>query len=78
MLDYKIGGNNDIYKNEYTEEYIWIKQLYQIGWTSLKKIKKFLKKKTLFLSRNGKYWRIEETSDTFIIIGSLIYLLMNV
>ncbi len=55
MLDYKIGGNNDIYKNEYTEEYIWIKQLYQIGWTSLKKIKKFLKKKTLFLSRNGKY-----------------------
>ena len=37
MLDYRTGGNNDIYKNEYAGEYIWTKELNQIGWTSLKK-----------------------------------------
>ena len=31
MLDYRTGGNNDIYKNEYAGEYIWTKQLNQIG-----------------------------------------------
>ena len=37
MLDYRTGGNNDIYKNEYAGEYVWTKQLNQIGWTTLKK-----------------------------------------
>ena len=35
MLDYRTGGKEDIYKNEYAGEYIWTKENNVFGWEKL-------------------------------------------
>ena len=72
MLDYRTGGNNDIYKNEYAGEYIWTKQLNQIGWTSLKKDQEIPEKEMLYYSpAMASVEELKGLPDTFIIVGSL-------
>ena len=72
MLDYRTGGNNDIYKNEYAGEYIWTKELNQIGWTSLKKDQIIPEKEMLYYSpAMASVEELKGLPDTFIIVGGL-------
>jgi acetyl esterase/lipase len=72
MLDYRTGGNNDIYKNEYAGEYIWTKELNQIGWTSLKKDQIIPEKEMLYYSpAMASVEELKGIPDTFIIVGGL-------
>ena len=72
MLDYRTGGNNDIYKNEYAGEYIWTKELNQIGWTSLKKGQEIPEKEMLYYSpAMASVEKLKGIPDTFIIVGGL-------
>ena len=72
MLDFRTGGNNDIYKNEYAGEYIWTKELNQIGWTSLKKDQEIPEKEMLYYSpAMASVEELKGIPDTFIIVGGL-------
>ena len=72
MLDFRTGGNNDIYKNEYAGEYIWTKELNQIGWTSLKKDQIIPEKEMLYYSpAMASVEELKGIPDTFIIVGGL-------
>ena len=72
MLDYRTGGNNDIYKNEYAGEYIWTKELNQIGWTSLKKDQIIPEKEMLYYSpAMASVEELKGLPDTFVIVGGL-------
>ncbi len=72
MLDYRTGGNNDIYKNEYAGEYIWTKELNKIGWNSLKKDQIIPEKEMLYYSpAMASVEELKGLPDTFIIVGGL-------
>ena len=72
MLDYRTGGNNDIYNNEYAGEYIWTKELNQIGWTSLKKDQIIPEKEMLYYSpAMASVEELKGLPDTFVIVGGL-------
>ena len=74
MLDYRTGGNEDIYNNEYAGEFIWTKENNVSGWADLMAgwEKKLTDKEMLYFSPAvAKVEDLKGLPETFMIVGSL-------
>ena len=74
MLDYRTGGENDIYNNEYAGEFIWTKENNVFGWGKLLagQAKKLSEGAMIYFSpATAKAGQLKGLPETFMIVGSL-------
>ncbi len=74
MLDYRTGGDEDIYKNEYAGEFIWTKADNVSGWADLKagQEKELTEEEMLYFSPAvATVEQLKGLPETFLIVGSL-------
>ena len=74
MLDYRTGGDEDIYKNEYAGEFIWTKEDNVSGWADLKagQEKELTEEEMLYFSpAAATVEQLKGLPETFLIVGSL-------
>ena len=74
MLDYRTGGDNDIYNNEYAGEFIWTKENNVFGWCKLLEgqEKKLTDEEMLYFSPSvAEASQLKGLPETFMIVGSL-------
>ena len=72
MLDYRTGGKDDIYNNEYAGDYIWSKEENVAGWADLKHGEDIPEDEMIYYSPTvAEPEQLAGLPDTFIIVGSL-------
>ena len=74
MLDYRTGGENDIYNNEYAGEYIWTRENNVFGWGKLLsgQDKKLSDEEMIYFSpATATTGQLKGLPETFMIVGSL-------
>ena len=72
MLDYRTGGEDDIYNNEYAGDYIWSKEENVAGWADLKHGEDIPEDEMIYFSPSvATPEQLAGLPDTFIIVGSL-------
>jgi acetyl esterase/lipase len=72
MLDYRTGGKDDIYNNEYAGDYIWSKEENVAGWADLKHGEDIPEDEMIYYSPAvAAPEQLAGLPDTFIIVGSL-------
>ena len=74
MLDYRTGGEEDIYKNEYAGEFVWTKEDNVSGWGDLiaGQEKKLTQEEMLYFSpATATVDQVKGLPETFMIVGSL-------
>ena len=74
MLDYRTGGNEDIYNNEYAGEFIWTKENNVSGWADLMAgwEKKLTDEEMMYFSPAvATVEDLKGLPETFMIVGSL-------
>ena len=72
MLDYRTGGKDDIYNNEYVGDYIWSKEENVAGWADLKHGEDIPKDEMIYFSPSvATPEQLAGLPETFIIVGSL-------
>ena len=74
MLDYRTGGKEDIYKNEYAGEFAWTKENNVFGWGKLieGQEKKLTDEEMIYFSPAvATAEQLKGLPETFIIVGSL-------
>ena len=74
MLDYRTGGEEDIYKNEYAGEFVWTKEDNVSGWGDLiaGQEKKLTQEEMLYFSpATATVDQLKGLPETFMIVGSL-------
>ena len=72
MLDYRTGGKDDIYNNEYAGDYIWSKEENVAGWADLKHGEDIPEDEMIYFSPAvATPEQLAGLPDTFIIVGSL-------
>ena len=74
MLDYRTGGKDDIYKNEYAGEFIWTKESNVSGWADLKagQDKELTDDEMIYFSpATATVEQLKGLPETFVIVGSL-------
>lgn len=74
MLDYRTGGEDDIYKNEYAGEFIWTKENNVFGWGKLLagQEKKLTDEEMIYFSPAvATVGQLKGLPETFMIVGSL-------
>ena len=74
MLDYRTGGDEDIYNNEYAGEFVWTKENNVFGWGKLieGQEKKLTDEEMIYFSPAvATVEQLEGLPQTFMIVGSL-------
>ena len=74
MLDYRTGGEDDIYDNEYAGEFVWTKENNVFGWGQLIKgqDKKLTDDEMIYFSpATATVEQLKGLPETFVIVGSL-------
>ena len=72
MLDYRTGGKDDIYNNEYAGDYVWSKKENVSGWADLKHGEDIPENEMIYYSPSvAKPEQLAGLPRTFIIVGSL-------
>ncbi|MBO5552359.1 MAG: alpha/beta hydrolase [Lachnospiraceae bacterium] len=74
MLDYRTGGENDIYNNEYAGEFVWTKENNVYGWGRLLagQDRELTGEEMLFFSpATATVPQLKGLPETFMIVGSL-------
>ena len=74
MLDYRTGGKEDIYNNEYAGEFIWTKENNVFGWGKLieGQDKKLTDEEMIYFSPAvATVEQLKGLPDTFMIVGSI-------
>ena len=74
MLDYRTGGEGDIYRNEYAGEFIWTKENNVFGWGKLLagQEKKLSDEEMIYFSpAAATAGQLKGLPETFMIVGSL-------
>ena len=74
MLDYRTGGEDDIYKNEYAGEFVWSKENNVFGWGKLieGQEKKLADEEMIYFSpATATVEHLKGLPETFMIVGSL-------
>ena len=74
MLDYRTGGEDDIYKNEYSGEFIWTRENNVYGWEKLiaGQEKKLTDEEMIYFSPAvATAGQLKGLPETFMIVGSI-------
>jgi acetyl esterase/lipase len=74
MLDYRTGGNEDIYNNEYTGEFVWTKENNVSGWADIMagQERELTDEEMIYFSPAvAEISQLKELPETFMIVGSL-------
>ncbi len=74
MLDYRTGGKEDIYNNEYAGEFVWTKENNVSGWADLiaGQEKELSEEEMIYFSpATATVEQLKGLPETFIIVGSL-------
>ena len=74
MLDYRTGGKDDIYKNEYAGEFVWTKENNVSGWSDMiaGQEKKIADEEMIYFSPAvATPAQLKGLPETFMIVGSL-------
>ena len=74
MLDYRTGGEGDIYNNEYAGEFVWTRENNVFGWGKLLagQEKKLTQEEMIYFSpATAEAQQLKGLPETFMIVGSL-------
>lgn len=74
MLDYRTGGKDDIYKNEYAGEFVWTKEDNVQGWADLKAgmDKELTDEEMIYFSpATATAEQLKDLPEAFVIVGTL-------